>query len=90
MVAAGFLACIAVELAFGKGGWPLRLALGLSLALVDFLLFFLFVGLVIKVGIATGPSRPDQGAGPVLLLAMLLPWVLPGARLWWLRRDAPR
>ncbi len=86
-VVAGFLACIVVELACGRGTWLVRAAIGAGFAIMDVLLYFVFLNITIQVGIATGPSTSSSGAGP-LILVTLAAWVVPAARLWWLRSRA--
>ena len=88
-VAAGFLACIVVELACGRGGWLERAAIGLAFAVVNVLLYLALVNITINLMVATGPATTSSGPGPVYV-AILAAWVLPAARLWWLRRGAAK
>ena len=87
-VMAGFLACIVVELAYGRGTRLKRGAIGLAIAILDLLLYVAFLNITINVGVAAGPSAPSSGPGPVILVT-LAAWIVPAARLWWLRRGGP-
>ncbi len=86
-VAAGFLACIVVELAFGRGAWYKRAAIGFAFAILDVVLYLVFLNVSIQVSIASGSSSPSN-AGPVIV-AVLAAWVVPAARLGWLLRRRP-
>ena len=84
-VGGGVLACPIVELAFGKGGKGQRLAIGIGLAVVDILVFLVFMQIWITAGIASGPSS-SSGPGS-LILVVLVPWIIPVARAIMLRRS---
>jgi hypothetical protein len=75
-VAGGCLACVVVELAAGKGAWQARLAMGVGFALLNGLLYLALLSMLIQVA-------------PFIVL-MLVAWVVPAARLWWLRRAPPK
>jgi hypothetical protein len=77
-----------VELAWGRGAWPLRTALGVGFSILDLALYLAFVNITITVGVALGPPASSSGAGPLILFT-LAAWVVPAARLWWLRRGPP-
>jgi len=74
-VAGGCLACVVVELAAGTSQGLARLAIGVGLAIVNAFLYLALVGVLIL----TTP----------FLVWILVPWVLPAARLWWLLRKRP-
>ncbi len=73
-VAGGCLACVAVELAAGKARWPMRLAMGVLLAIVNAILYLACIGVLIRLPVGS------------FIPLMLAAWILPAARLWWLRR----
>jgi hypothetical protein len=81
----GFLACIWVELSAGQGTTGQRFAVGVAFAFFDAILFFTFLRITMQVAIASGPSQTSSGAGPLILFC-LAAWIVPGLRLWWLKR----
>jgi hypothetical protein len=84
-VGAGFLACIVVELAAGRGIWYRRLAIGVGFAFLNFFLYILFLNILIQMSIASGPSTSESGGRPVIV-AILAAWAVPAVRLGWLLR----
>lgn len=87
-VGAGFLACIFVELASGRGPRLNRALIGIGLAILDIILYFVFVGIAIQAMVGSDPSKGLSGAGFVIV-TILAAWVVPAVRLWWLRRGGP-
>ena len=87
-IVAGFVACIVVELAFGRGSAGQRAAIGVGFALLDAVLFLAFMQVVIRIGIASGPSQSASGPLPVVLFC-LAAWIVPVWRAWWLKRPPP-
>jgi hypothetical protein len=81
-VASGLAACVVVELACGQGSWFVRAALGVFFAVIDLVLYVLFISLSIQLSIHA-PSSSSPGYGP-LVAATLAPWLVPAARLAWL------
>ena len=74
-VGGGFLACIVVELAAGRGGWGRRAAIGVAFAILDVVVYLAILSILIK-------------AGP-LMVWVLAAWVIPAARLYWLLDKRP-
>jgi hypothetical protein len=87
-VAGGCLACIVVELAAGKTPWYVRLAIGVGFAILNIILYMVFLNVLIQVAVASGPSGSSSGNGTFILI-MLAAWVVPVARLGWLLRKPP-
>ena len=85
VVSGGVLACPIVELALGRGGWGKRLAIGIGLGVVDILVFLVSMQMWITAGIQSGPSQPASGPGSLIMIA-LVPWIIPAARAFMLRR----
>jgi hypothetical protein len=84
-IGAGFLACIVVELAAGRGGWLKRAAVGVAFTILDAAAYLVFINILITVAVASGPSTSASGPGPVILVT-LAAWVVPALRLAWLLR----
>ena len=78
-----------VELIFGRGVWWTRLAIGVGFTVLDVALYLACLKLAINVLIATGPPSSSSGPAPLVFMA-LAAWIVPAARLWWLRRTRGR